>query len=130
MGNFWKIINQPLCVVAITFVVALILFLIFAHTERVDCTLNYLPNKELFMEELNYSEEFADFIVGQYLLNFTQYLSFESQQEALAYRELLYDYFNKLQSEPHWFEPLFICDINKTALPVNFEDFIGMKSFS
>lgn len=114
----WENANKPLSVVGILFIVGFILFFTLGQKEKVICNFMVHPKQEYIRTQWNFSDnEIASFI-NFYRKPFRANLTFDSYQEAWAFKQLWIDG----QKHYEWYYPTLDCDEDKIQLPIEFND--------
>lgn len=114
--NFWEVINKPLSIV----IILGILFLMFGQKEKVKCDYYIEPNIDVLKKE-NKSNDMIVMLLEYYSEPFVANFTFDSYEEALAYKKMAIDSQNHLD----WYTPRFVCDEDKITLPTDIKDFVN-----
>lgn len=126
LSKFWKFINKPLCVSLIIFIFVIFYGLTFGQKEKVRCDYMVNPDVAYLEKEWNMSKDTINLFLEVYSKPFRANWTFDSYQEALAYKQLATDAVNA-KPDQKWYKPTLNCDEIKIEIPLQFKEIIGVS---
>ena len=122
IGKFWDFLNKPLSVTIIAFLGLFLLTTLYGENYKVNPDVNYLKN------QMNMSQDMVDAFVDLYSVPLRENWTFDSYQEALAYKSLTEDAIRARTNEPTWYAITLVCDEKKIPLPLEIKDVLNKLS--
>lgn len=103
-------LNKPLIIV----IIGSLLFLTFGYKEKIMCNFMINPDVDYLINKEKMDNDSIRMLLELYSKPFLANLTFDSYQEALAFKYLNIDGLN----HGKWYKPTLNCGTNKTQLPI------------